>query len=529
MHMDKKATPRHQTIFKSLLIVGAFAGLGFISVTLSGAAGYKVASEAEAGALGGKASKVTGASGASGSASVAFGSSSSGGSLTKPILVTAYGGGASIAITWDPSYNTSTNADIDTYNVFRNGTKIGSTTPNATLAGYELGTQYIDKTAVKGQTYNYQVQAVSGSLTSAMSDMASGSIASTTTAVPTITVDSSVSANLSAADVTWLQNNVVPVLKAWYPIFGDLWATPSYTPPSSIVIKTSSIAQYDQDYPGSDAVTEGNVIHFRPSILTDKIYASQVFVHESTHVMQDNVVSGSSDPTFTPSWFTEGMAYYATYYVFNGSPYLDYLYSIAAGPDEYYTDGYYSAALLMFQIRLNRLTPTYVRDTNVAAHSGQYGPANLKFSNGKNTDEVWADYGNSNGKTGVLKNVATGKCAAATPDDALVAANVAIATCNGGGAQKVTYVKRPSDAFANLVVYSYCMDPAPGSSSGTMSIWTSECRDSSSAAWVKQTDGTLKNTSTGKCLDISGSGTADGTLLTVNTCNGSTRQQWTTP
>ncbi|MFJ9884745.1 RICIN domain-containing protein [Streptomyces sp. NPDC091287] len=46
---------------------------------------------------------------------------------------------------------------------------------------------------------------------------------------------------------------------------------------------------------------------------------------------------------------------------------------------------------------------------------------------------------------------------------------------------------------------------------------------------MAQPDGTLKNPSSGKCLDASGAASADGTKLHLWTCHTGANQKWALP
>ncbi|WP_093802803.1 ThuA domain-containing protein [Streptomyces sp. Wb2n-11] len=70
-----------------------------------------------------------------------------------------------------------------------------------------------------------------------------------------------------------------------------------------------------------------------------------------------------------------------------------------------------------------------------------------------------------------------------------------------------------------------CLDVAGGATGdGTqVQLWT--CNGNSPQKWTLPGDGTFR--ALGKCLDISGGGTADGTKIQLWTCNGTAAQQWT--
>jgi len=70
-----------------------------------------------------------------------------------------------------------------------------------------------------------------------------------------------------------------------------------------------------------------------------------------------------------------------------------------------------------------------------------------------------------------------------------------------------------------------CVDVSgANSANGTpVQLWT--CNGSAAQSWTVGTDGTIR--ALGKCLDVSGGGTANGTKTQIWDCNGSGAQQWT--
>ncbi|MEU3466112.1 ricin-type beta-trefoil lectin domain protein [Streptomyces sp. NPDC006733] len=71
-----------------------------------------------------------------------------------------------------------------------------------------------------------------------------------------------------------------------------------------------------------------------------------------------------------------------------------------------------------------------------------------------------------------------------------------------------------------------CLDVNGGSSAnGTIAqIWS--CNGSDAQLWSARTDGTVR--ALGKCLDATGRGTANGTRIAIWDCNGGANQQWQT-
>ncbi|MET9150819.1 lectin [Streptomyces griseoflavus] len=84
----------------------------------------------------------------------------------------------------------------------------------------------------------------------------------------------------------------------------------------------------------------------------------------------------------------------------------------------------------------------------------------------------------------------------------------------------------PSDPRAGEVkgVGGKCLDVSGGGSAdGTgVQLWT--CNSTVAQRWSVEGDGSLR--ALGKCLDVSGGGSADGTRVQVWTCNGTGAQKW---
>jgi lysophospholipase L1-like esterase len=82
----------------------------------------------------------------------------------------------------------------------------------------------------------------------------------------------------------------------------------------------------------------------------------------------------------------------------------------------------------------------------------------------------------------------------------------------------------PAPARVSSGIAGKCLDVnGAGTGDGTaVQIWG--CGDTANQLWSAYTDGTLR--SMGKCLDASGRGTANGTKMQTWTCNGGSNQVW---
>jgi glucosylceramidase len=87
-------------------------------------------------------------------------------------------------------------------------------------------------------------------------------------------------------------------------------------------------------------------------------------------------------------------------------------------------------------------------------------------------------------------------------------------TQTGGGAQ--------SGAFVGLA--GKCLDVAGGSTTNGTAVQLYDCNGSTAQRWTVQADGTVQ--ALGKCLDVAGGSTADGAKAQLYDCNGTSAQRW---
>jgi glucosylceramidase len=69
-----------------------------------------------------------------------------------------------------------------------------------------------------------------------------------------------------------------------------------------------------------------------------------------------------------------------------------------------------------------------------------------------------------------------------------------------------------------------CVDVAGASSTNGTAVQLYDCNGSTAQQWTVSADGSLR--ALGRCLDVSGAGTANGTQLQLYDCNGTGAQQW---
>ncbi|MFD4524437.1 ricin-type beta-trefoil lectin domain protein [Streptomyces sp. NPDC058470] len=70
-----------------------------------------------------------------------------------------------------------------------------------------------------------------------------------------------------------------------------------------------------------------------------------------------------------------------------------------------------------------------------------------------------------------------------------------------------------------------CLDVAGASSTNGTAVQIYDCNGTAAQQWTRGSDGTIR--ALGKCLDVTGNSTADGAKLQLWDCAGSTNQKWT--
>ncbi|GAA2638104.1 glycoside hydrolase family 75 protein [Dactylosporangium fulvum] len=70
-----------------------------------------------------------------------------------------------------------------------------------------------------------------------------------------------------------------------------------------------------------------------------------------------------------------------------------------------------------------------------------------------------------------------------------------------------------------------CVDVAGANSANGTAVQLYDCNGSTAQRWTRAADGTLR--ALGKCMDVTGAGTANGTKVQLYDCNGTAAQQWT--
>ncbi|BCY09880.1 ricin-type beta-trefoil lectin domain protein [Actinoplanes sp. L3-i22] len=91
--------------------------------------------------------------------------------------------------------------------------------------------------------------------------------------------------------------------------------------------------------------------------------------------------------------------------------------------------------------------------------------------------------------------------------------------CNNGTNQRWT------STAGTLQALGKCLDAPVGAAAGAkVQLW--DCNGQSNQQWTVQSDGTVRGTASGLCLDVDHNLTANGTLVLLWTCTAATNQRW---
>ncbi|MEU5674931.1 RICIN domain-containing protein, partial [Micromonospora sp. NPDC047753] len=90
-----------------------------------------------------------------------------------------------------------------------------------------------------------------------------------------------------------------------------------------------------------------------------------------------------------------------------------------------------------------------------------------------------------------------------------------------------TWAVTPNSTIKSL---GKCLDVAGAATADGTKIQLYTCNGTAAQNWVAQADGTLRSPASGKCLDVSGNNSADSTAVHLWTCvSGAANQKWILP
>jgi alpha-galactosidase len=117
-------------------------------------------------------------------------------------------------------------------------------------------------------------------------------------------------------------------------------------------------------------------------------------------------------------------------------------------------------------------------------------------------------------------NAASGRCLDDPQSATANGTQPNIWDCSGAANQKWVA------SGGTLQIFGKCLDAPVGATAGAVPVlW--DCNGATNQQWSVNTDGTVRGTPSGLCLDVTDAATANGTLVGLWTCTGATNQKWT--
>ena len=499
LHMPSKR-------FRYVLIATAMAVAGALLLQGLRAASFTLDSEAESGVVSASATK-TALAGASGGQAVTFGAA-----MEAPSSLKVRTGGDSIAVVWRVPRQA-----FKAIEVFRNDTRIATVLPNTGVVRAERqATRYIDRDVVRGTTYQYKIRAISPSDSpSAFTATVSGRHPTSTTALPTVTIDSSQATDLADYVSTSLKNE----LDIWYPKMGDALAFPDYTPTNRIHIVLD---------PTNTGIANANQqrISINPAWLRNNfVDGGGMVIHEATHVLQN--YSGS-----VPSWVSEGVADWTRDW------FTQERFHIPA-PGGMLSNAYSEGAFAL-QWGEVKYSANMIRKVNIAARNGTY-TANLiaDLTGGRSGEQLYVEAKQQHyGTTGQVAG--RGKCIDVVNGNLTLGTKLQLSDCNNASAQRWTIVYHDAGlhgtaktilSFANsaIIADGRCFDVTSSGTADGTGVQSWQCNYSNAQRWMRGPGDSLVNINSGKCLATTGGSTTNGTPLIIMPCDGSPSQAWSIP
>lgn len=327
---------------------------------------------------------------------------------------------------------------------------------------------------------------------------------------PTITLDTSTAPEFGP----WL-NQVKTIVEQWYPVLGDYYAYPGYTPVSNFIIKV------DPTYNGA-AMVNGTTITLSAAYFRTHLTDVGAVIHESVHVVQSKTAGGAN----LPGWLVEGEADFGREQIYKDRA------ARTATANETYLNGYSPTANLLQYVQ-SKYSPTFVNDLNTSGWNGTYTDDMFKQVTGNTIGQLWtAMTSQPITSPGTLTNMTTGKCADLPNYATANQTRVQIQGCNGSQAEQWVFAgvnKSATNGTIRGVYGNKCLAVAGASKTDNAAVWYYDCTSGVDQQWTKRANGTLLNPNSGKCLQAADQKDTDGTLLEIYTCGSATAQKWQLP
>ena len=171
------------------------------------------------------------------------------------------------------------------------------------------------------------------------------------------------------------------LIREWHPKISELLKQDGFTPPHEV----SVVFKKDMD---GVAHTIGNRIFIAANWVKQHPEDKGMVVHELVHVIQ-------AYPPRSPFWLVEGIADYIRFYIYEPQTRLGRI-----NPKrQSYRDGYRTSAQFVAWIEKTH-GPGLVQKVNEALRKREYQDSLLRELTGKNAEQLWADFTESEDSRG---------------------------------------------------------------------------------------------------------------------------------
>jgi hypothetical protein len=425
-----------------------------------------------------------------------------GATIAAPTSVRAFTGGTSVALLWNPAAGTTPKS----YEVYRNGAKVAAAPPS-NVDDNTTTQRYYDTNVIPGTTYNYQVLSISTTnVKSVLTPTYNVTHPLNPAPVPTITLDP----NIPAAYQAYMANGKA-LLEIWYPKMATQLGWPATPLRSTFTLSSKANSGYYGAY-----VTGGDQMVISEEWLRDNVNrpaGQDIFIHEGMHVVQQ--YQG------TPGWIVEGMADWFKYYTYNNIT--------TTNPTAYtYMNGYERAGYFFDWISKQYKLPNFTKDLTAAATAG-YSHDFFIQQTGKPIGELWNQMTSKKVSSPMkLKNAGSGTCADVLNYSTTNGNTIQITGCVPNDAQDWMFQASTATSADGVIKgLNKCMQTqgTTATADGTrVEIW--DCTNGSNQKWALQSNGSIRNVLSGKCLQPKAGAVATGTNLEIRTCTGAAIQNW---
>ncbi|MEO5915238.1 MAG: basic secretory protein-like protein [Luteolibacter sp.] len=207
----------------------------------------------------------------------------------------------------------------------------------------------------------------------------------------TYIVDASAAPDL----MKWVESELIPMVKIWYPKMADMLPSDQYQVPSTFQLT------FKDDMPsGVPAYAQGNQLSISTSFCRSQLQgeAKGCVIHEMVHVIQNYWIAGkiNKHPTQTPTWVGEAIADYIRWFLYEPKSKGAEITAGNFGGAKFDSSYRISANFLNWIVETH--DKEFIQKLNAAAREGTYSEKIWQDATGKSVEELGEDWKKANAK-----------------------------------------------------------------------------------------------------------------------------------